>query len=236
VEWQAEPNSVGFYEKVGGRYLRYGEPTSWARVLPIVGLDLERQMSEWRWDPETYLESIHAAVPGFDELEERVAAATAGEASRLLELGIGTGETARRVLALHPGAQLTAIDSSPEMLARAKELLPGADLRLARLEDPLPSGPFDLVYSTLAVHHLDAAGKRDLFERLGSTVRPGGRFVLADVVVPADPADQQIEIDWVMDLPDTLDDQLRWLREAGFDAAPTWAWKDLAVVTAVRPG
>ena len=40
LEWQAEPNSVGFYEKVGGRYLRDGEPTSWGRVLPVMGLEL----------------------------------------------------------------------------------------------------------------------------------------------------------------------------------------------------
>ena len=41
LEWQAEPNAVGFYEKVGGRYLRDGEPTSWGRVLPVMGFDLE---------------------------------------------------------------------------------------------------------------------------------------------------------------------------------------------------
>jgi tRNA (cmo5U34)-methyltransferase len=186
------------------------------------------------WNPETYLDLMRSEVPGFEELEERAAAATAGDASRILELGIGTGETARRVLALHPGAQLTAIDSSPEMLGRAKEHLPSADLRLARLEDPLPRGPFDLVYSTLAVHHLDAARKRDLFERVASVLTADGRFVLADVVVPPDPADQQIEIDWVMDLPDRLDDQLEWLEEAGFDAEAAWTFKDLAVIRAER--
>ena len=190
--------------------------------------------AEWRWNPETYLAQMRAEVPAFDEFQERAAAATAGAASSLLELGIGTGETARRVLALHPGAQLTAIDSSPEMLERARETFADADLRLGRLEDPLPAGPFDVVYSTLAVHHLDGAGKRDLFRRIASVVRDGGRFVLADIVVPTDPADQQIEIDWVMDLPDTLADQLEWLREAGFEPTPTWTWKDLAVISAVR--
>jgi tRNA (cmo5U34)-methyltransferase len=191
-------------------------------------------VTEWRWDPDTYLDGMHAEVPMFDELQERAAAATVGEASRLLELGIGTGETARRVLALHPEARLTAIDSSPEMLRRAKETFPDADLRLARLEDPLPSGPFDLVYSALVVHHLDAAAKRDLFGRVAAVLRPGSRFVLADVVVPPNPGDQQIEIDWVMDLPDTLEDQLHWLRDAGFETTPTWTWKDLAVVSATR--
>jgi GNAT superfamily N-acetyltransferase len=40
LEWQAEPDSVGFYEKLGGHYLRDGEPTSWGRVLPVMGVDL----------------------------------------------------------------------------------------------------------------------------------------------------------------------------------------------------
>ena len=191
-------------------------------------------MTEWRWDPDAYPDSMHAEVPMFDELQERAAAATAGDASRLLELGIGTGETARRVLALHRGAHLTAIDSSAEMLGRAKEVFPDADLRLARLEDPPPRGPFDLVYSTLAVHHLDGAGKRDLFERVAAILHPAGRFVLADVVVPPDPADQQIEIDWVIDRPDTLEDQVQWLGDVCFEATPMRTRKDLAVVSATR--
>lgn len=40
MEWQAEPNSVAFYEKLGARYLRDSEPTSWGRVLPVMGIDL----------------------------------------------------------------------------------------------------------------------------------------------------------------------------------------------------
>jgi tRNA (cmo5U34)-methyltransferase len=65
-------------------------------------------------------------------------------------------------------------------------------------------------------------------------VARGGRFVLGDVVVPDDPTDVQIEIDWVVDLPDRLDDQLEWLRAAGFRAQAVWTWKDLAVVAADR--
>jgi tRNA (cmo5U34)-methyltransferase len=150
----------------------------------------------------------------------------------MLELGIGTGETARRVRAVHPDARLTAIDSSAEMLERARSEFPGADLRLARLEDALPEGPFDLVYSALAIHHLDGAGKRDLFRRVAAVLRPGGVFVLADVVVPDDPDDQQTPIDGEYDLPDRLDDQVEWLREVGFEPTPVWVHKDLAVVRA----
>lgn len=192
-------------------------------------------MTDDVWDPDRYAE-VQEEIPGYGRLQEQAADATAGvDAQAILELGIGTGETTRRVLAHHPHARLTAIDSSPNMLRRAREAYPDSDLRLSKLEDPLPEGPFDLVFSALAVHHLDGAGKRDLFGRVRAALRPGGRFVLADVVVPENEADQQIEIDWVMDLPDRLDDQLEWLRDAGFDTEAVWTFKDLAVVQADRP-
>ena len=102
----------------------------------------------------------------------------------------------------------------------------------ARLEDSLPAGPFDLVVSALAVHHLDAAGKRDLFRRIAGRLAPGGRFVLADVVVPRDPADARVEIEAGYDLPSTVEEQLGWLREAGLRARVTWEEADLAVLAA----
>ncbi|MGI8479426.1 MAG: GNAT family N-acetyltransferase [Gaiellaceae bacterium] len=40
LEWEAEPHTVGFYEKLGGRYLRDSEPSEWGRVIPVMGVDL----------------------------------------------------------------------------------------------------------------------------------------------------------------------------------------------------
>jgi GNAT superfamily N-acetyltransferase len=40
MEWEAEPNAVGFYERMGGRYLRDGEPGAWGRALFVMGLAL----------------------------------------------------------------------------------------------------------------------------------------------------------------------------------------------------
>ena len=40
LEWEAEPNAVGFYERMGGRYLRDSEPSEWGRALPVMGLEL----------------------------------------------------------------------------------------------------------------------------------------------------------------------------------------------------
>ena len=38
--WKAEPNAVGFYEHLGGRYSRSSEPSEWGRVLPVMGIDV----------------------------------------------------------------------------------------------------------------------------------------------------------------------------------------------------
>jgi tRNA (cmo5U34)-methyltransferase len=191
-------------------------------------------VSQFHFDPSTYLENMRADIPVFDDLQDETARATEGiAADRILELGIGTGMTAKRVLAVHPRAKLVGIDESEAMLAEADV---AGDLRVSRLEDPLPEGPFDLVVSCLAIHHLDAEGKQDLYRRIAEVLRPGGRFVLADVVVPEREEDAITPTTPGFDRPNALDAQLEWLSEAGFAPETTWTWKDLAVVRADLPG
>jgi GNAT superfamily N-acetyltransferase len=40
MEWEAEPNALGFYEQMEGRYLRDGEAGVWGRGNAVMGLDL----------------------------------------------------------------------------------------------------------------------------------------------------------------------------------------------------
>ncbi len=171
-------------------------------------------------------------VPDYERLQEVASAATGVHAARILELGTGTGETARRVLARHRGAFLVGLDASREMLGRARATLPAdrAQLLVARLEDPLPAGPFDVVVSVLAVHHLDGPAKADLFRRLAAVLTPGGRVVLGDVVIPDDPSDAVTPIDRSYDSPSSVPDQERWLQAAGLSTHLQWARRDLAVI------
>jgi hypothetical protein len=74
--------------------------------------------------------------------------------------------------------------------------------------------------------HSDSSSKRDLFTRIAQVTH---NFVLGDVVVPEDPNDAAIEIDWEYDLPSSVADQLAWLQTAGFDANATYVRPDLAV-------
>lgn len=188
-----------------------------------------------RWDPDTYLEGVRAEIPDYELLQEEAVAATVEEpAGSILELGVGSGETARRLLNAHPGALVLGLDESAAMLGAARASLDASRVRLERrrLEDPLPEETFDLAVSVLAVHHLDGARKAELFQRLHQVVRPGGRFVLADLVVPGRLEDAVTPPTPGYDFPSTVAEELGWLEAAGFSASTSWHRGDLAVMVA----
>jgi len=192
--------------------------------------------THFHFDPATYLDMVRDEVPAYDRLQSALAEATTSvEARRILDLGSGTGVTAERVLSVHRGAQLVGIDCSGDMLAHARRLVPTARFVTARLQDPLPSGPFDLVVSAFTVHHLDRAEKADLFARVAAVLRPGGRFVLCDVVVPEQLVARPVPLDDGFDLPSTVGDQVAWLTEAGLRPEVVYAQDDLCILSADRP-
>jgi L-threonylcarbamoyladenylate synthase len=215
----------------------YEEENTWQIVRAGVVDETDvRAALEWQFhfDPDTYLTMIREDIPIYDRFQDELAQASGTGARRVLELGIGTGETASRLLARHPNAELVGVDESGSMLDVARSRLPSerVALQVGRLEEPLPPGPFDLVASALCVHHLRGPEKRDLFLRIHDALEPGGRFVLADVVVPPEPRDAVTSLTPGFDHPSTIADQLVWLAEAGFDARVSWQQADLAVLVA----
>jgi L-threonylcarbamoyladenylate synthase len=196
----------------------------------------EALAGQFHFNPATYMELIREDLPAYDELQDAVVDASGDGAASILELGTGTGETARRLLVRHRGAALVGVDESASMLEAARLALAGlgsaVSLHVGRLQDPLPPGPFSLVASALCVHHLDADEKADLFARAREVLRPKGRFVLGDVVVPLDRRDATASLTPGYDKPDTVADQLRWLSGAGFSARVVWERGDLAVIVA----
>ncbi|HWE09417.1 MAG TPA: Sua5/YciO/YrdC/YwlC family protein [Solirubrobacteraceae bacterium] len=216
---------------------RYEAEHRWEIVR--AGMVSEREVAaalDWQFhfDPSTYTEMIREDIPVYEELQETLVRASGRGAGRVLELGTGTGETMRRLLERHPDADVVGIDESEAMLAEARRRLPPdrVSLRVARIQHPLPEGSFDLVASALCIHHLSGEEKRELFARIREALSPGGRFVLADVIVPDDPAEAEISLTPGWDHPSPLEHQLRWLDEVGFDARVVWEHQDLAVITA----
>jgi tRNA (cmo5U34)-methyltransferase len=162
-------------------------------------------MGQFDWTPEVYLERIRAEIPGYDDLQEQAVAAIPLSPERVLELGMGTGETTRRLIEAHPESWVVGLDASPDMVFRARRSYD--DVQLARMEDPLPDGPWDLVISVLSVNQLDDEQKRNLCRQIKGQSRS---LVIGDVFVG-----------------DQLENLVSWS-----DGEVTWQQGDLAVVRA----
>ncbi|HEY5054292.1 MAG TPA: class I SAM-dependent methyltransferase [Solirubrobacterales bacterium] len=121
-------------------------------------------MNRFDWTPETYLERIRSKVPRYEELQEQAIAAIPFAPERVLELGMGTGETTRRLIEAYPDAWVVGLDSSPDMVFRARATYD--DVQLARMEDPLPDGPWDLVISVLSAGDLEEDKAQALYRRV----------------------------------------------------------------------
>jgi len=209
-------------------------------------------------------------IPPFDAFYgtavEVAAGGRAGTGARVLDLGAGTGLLSAALADALPDAELVLLDEAPGMLDQARARLAGAGDRVsfvvASMQDPWPAGDFDVVASSLAIHHLEDADKRRLFARIRSVLRPGGAFVNAEQVAgPSAATDalnaarwgvhvaaagitaaQRAEADARMaqDRCAPVEDQVRWLREAGFAEADcvfkAWrfavyaGWRDAAAL------
>jgi tRNA (cmo5U34)-methyltransferase len=182
-------------------------------------------------------------VPSLDAFYDAAIAALAlasRPVRRVLDLGAGTGLLAERVGRAFPEAELTLLDGSPAMLATARARL-GVGVVQVRQDfaDDLPAGPWDAIVSALAIHHVEDPLKRRLFAQVHDRLAPGGVFVNAEQV--AGPTARLDELyqrwhrtrsaelgttaqEWAAaeqrmsyDQLATLDAQLAWLRDAGFE-------------------
>ena len=193
-------------------------------------------MAQYHDAPEHYLRLMRESLPLYDRLQDELARAGSGTGlSRVARPRRGYRRDLTTVPRHAPVGEGDRRRRSPEMLELAAAVLGDrAELRCARLEDPLPRGSFDHVVSALAVHHLDGPGKADLFARIWACLAPGGRFVMGDVIAPDAAVSRPTPLDPSVDKPDRLDDLLDWLVQAGLGPEVRWAEEDLAVVAALR--
>jgi trans-aconitate methyltransferase len=170
-----------------------------------------------------------------------------GEEFRYLNIGCGDGWLDSFLLDRFPRAQAVLIDGSPLMLERAQERLKAHAGRVSTVQVDLASsdwtgaipGPIDVAVSTIAIHNLrDPLRIRTLYAELFDLLSDGGFFVNLDYVRAATPALRDLARHAVSDPdasyvarstsggnPGTIDEQLVWLREAGFTATDCF-WKE----------
>jgi tRNA (cmo5U34)-methyltransferase len=145
-------------------------------------------------DTELFLRFGDAFVPRRQEQIATVCALLAQmPRPAVLELGCGDGILTAEILREFPSATVTAVDASVIMLEAARKRLATLGSRVQLVEAALAgtswrTGVYGAVVTSLAVHHLDHAGKRDLFGAVYGLLAPAGVYVQADLFLPATPA------------------------------------------------
>lgn len=175
-------------------------------------------------------------------------------ARRLLDLGGGHGAFAVALLRRHPRLRATVVDLPAAVAIAHAEGVPedvadrldhrAADLRHA----DLGAGDVDVVFASQLNHHLGEADNRALAERVAAALRPGGVYVVQDLVRPADPREaRRARLGALLDLyfgatsdggTYPLEAMRGWQRHAGLrPLAPRWlrTLPGLAQQAAVRP-
>jgi trans-aconitate 2-methyltransferase len=125
------------------------------------------------WNPELYLRHAdHRLRPALDLL----ARLGDGDPGRIVDLGCGPGNVTRLLRQRWPDADITGIDSSAEMLARAAADHPGLRWRQQDIAAWRPRQSPDLIFTNAALHWLDHHDR--LFPALLRTLAPGGRLAV----------------------------------------------------------
>jgi SAM-dependent methyltransferase len=156
--------------------------------------------------------------------------AQVGPGDRVLEIGCGTGNLALRVKRRHPSAEVVGLDPDGPALERAarKTRRAGLDVRWDRgFADALPyaDATFQLVLSSMMLHHLEADDRPAALREVVRVLAPGGTLLVLDLGGRRD--DRQGVVGRLMRhaprLEDNLDDRVpAAMRAAGLvDAVET---------------
>jgi trans-aconitate methyltransferase len=154
------------------------------------------------WDASRYDEAF-AFVPAMGAAVLDLLDPRPGE--RVLDLGCGSGELTAQIAAR--GAHVVGVDSSAEMLGRARERFPELDVRQADAQQLPVDEPYDAVFSNAALHWMTRPD--EVLAGVRAALRDGGRFVaemgaarnVAALVAALRDAAQQIGLEADLPLP-----------------------------------
>ncbi|KAF9885593.1 hypothetical protein FE257_012799 [Aspergillus nanangensis] len=95
---------------------------------------------------------------------------------RIIDLGCGPGNSTAVLAARYPDAHIEGIDSSPDMIQKAKATLPGVDFNIVDLRTYQPPSSVDLFFSNAVMQWLKKGERLDIIKSLMETQPSGGVF------------------------------------------------------------
>lgn len=158
-----------------------------------------------RWDFDNWAKSYDISVKRdkgslkiyrkYEEVLDKVykaAIAKIDKSSRILDIGVGTGNLSKKFL--ESGyTNIIGLDQSREMLNVAKNKLPELKLRLGEfLKIPFDNNSFDMVVSTYAFHHLNDEEKVEAVKEILRVLKENGKIVIGDLMFKSEEDKEEI--------------------------------------------
>jgi len=166
---------------------------------------------------------------------------------RVLDLGAGTGLVSSFVGRQFPNATFLLTDIAEKMLDVARDRFQGSnryEFRVIDSRNIICVETYDVIVSALSIHHLSNEDKQAVYAKIHRALKPGGVFLHSEQVLgPTPELEESYQKHWVdsmraAGLPEeriqaalerikedhnaTLDDNLQWLRSAGFQSVDCW--------------
>jgi tRNA (cmo5U34)-methyltransferase len=199
-------------------------------------------------------------IPGCDSFYRWAIDLIPVRAKHIVDLGAGSGLLSVLVRDRFPAARIHLIDFSGPMLELARQRLGDDPLVSYEQADYLVAelpAKVCAVVSSLSIHHLDDDAKQTVFRKAHAALLPGGVFVNAEQVAgPTAELEQRYKALWLQQVRDagatpeqieaslyrqredrcaSVEDQLRWMRQAGFADADCWYKENrFAVIAGTR--
>lgn len=125
------------------------------------------------WSASQYLKFEDERTMPVRDLLSRVPLQTP---KRIVDLGCGPGNSTTVLASRYPGAHLTGMDSSPDMIEKARAALPHAEFSVEDLMTYTPPHAVDLFFSNAVLHWIRRDERIALIKRLIETQPSGGVF------------------------------------------------------------
>ncbi|MDR3424122.1 MAG: class I SAM-dependent methyltransferase [Alphaproteobacteria bacterium] len=198
------------------------------------------------YSTDKYDQDIINSIPFHKELHETLLAFIehkfdASKTYSILELGTGTGITSRIVKEALPKAEFDLVDFSRKMLSGARKKMGTNNVQyiFGDYSKLTFTKKYDLIVSVIGIHHQNRKGKKALFRKIYSLLKPNGMFVFGDLVTHKNPqkaalnqalhfhhlvekaTDRKTLEEWayhhyVLNDLASIEEQIEWMRRVGF--------------------
>ena len=206
-----------------------------------------------------YDELIKKLIPKYTEMHSLVVQLVDFPEDKklfILDLGVGTGQTALSLLQKFSNANLDGIDISPKMIEQAKIRLKNFLDKITFSEQDIKNlkitKSHDACVAVLSIHHLNENQKPKLFRKIFDNLNEDGIFIIGDIIkFDSEKVTREKEEEWrnfliknlgekegqywfenyqEEDLPSSVSNQLKWLKQVGFkEAKCIWEYMNYAV-------